>query len=370
MANWKGLVLTDAGRALDAATAVGTQLLEFTKIKLGKGKGVVLETMTDLAEPVQSAVISEKAVVNTTTCQLTAVVSNADVSESYFISEFGIFAKDKLHPDEPEILYAIMVDDAPDYFKAAGGELAQNFIFRVLVGTQNAAKVVANIDPGGLLTWAALEQHNNDVSAHGPAFDAIKKLMSDTYLPKAGGTVTGNLDIQGILSAITPPTGDNSTRVPTTAWVHKKFENFRLDSNGLYVPKTGGAITGDLDVQGNLSVITQTLEDYGVNAANTKWVQDFVKNYVGSSGAVRASYGETGFRVFNDGFCIQWGKSSHGYVTFPIAYKSNRVIITNHQGTTFFQTKVREYNSLSGFTLDVEDNIEKTYDSQWIAMGY
>lgn len=80
-----------------------------------------------------------------------------------------------------------------------------------------------------------------------------------------------------------------------------------------YLPLTGGTITGgmtfngDLDVQGNLSVITQTLEDYGVNAANTKWVQDFVKNYVGSSGAVRASYGETGFRVFNDGFCIQWG---------------------------------------------------------------
>lgn len=115
-----------------------------------------------------------------------------------------------------------------------------------------------------------------------------------------------------------------------------------------YLPLTGGTITGgmtfngDLDVQGNLSVITQTLEDYGVNAANTKWVQDFVKNYVGSSGAVRASYGATGFRVFNDGFCIQWVKINHGDATngfeqtytFPIRFRTTlSAILSSETGT-------------------------------------
>ena len=66
---------------------------------------------------------------------------------------------------------------------------------------------------------------------------------------------------------------------------------------------------------------------------------------------------------------IQWGKSSHGYIPFPIAYNRYRVIVTNHQGTAFFRTKVKESNSLAGFTLDVEDNREKTYDAQWIALG-
>lgn len=69
------------------------------------------------------------------------------------------------------------------------------------------------------------------------------------------------------------------------------------------------------------------------------------------------------------GAISQWGKSSHGYIPFPIAYKTYRVIVTNHQGSAFFQTKVKESNSLAGFTLDVEDNREKTYDAQWIAMG-
>lgn len=69
------------------------------------------------------------------------------------------------------------------------------------------------------------------------------------------------------------------------------------------------------------------------------------------------------------GAISQWGKSSHGYNPFPIAYKRYRVIVTNHQGAAFFQTKVKESNSLAGFTLDVEDNREKTYDAQWIAMG-
>jgi len=33
-------------------------------------------------------------------------------------------------------------------------------------------------------------------------------------------------------------------------------------------------------------------------------------------------------------------------------------------------TKAVEYNSLDGFTLDVEDNISGNCDAQWVAIGF
>lgn len=141
------------------------------------------------------------------------------------------------------------------------------------------------------------------------------KPMTDGAIVQFGWDASNNFDSQLFIPNNTRgrlqwrPQNGSSTWATSAQWKSLAWQD---DLNN-YLPLTGGTITGgmtfngDLDVQGNLSVITQTLEDYGVNAANTKWVQDFVKNYVGSSGAVRASYGETGFRVFNDGFCIQWG---------------------------------------------------------------
>lgn len=56
-------------------------------------------------------------------------------------------------------------------------------------------------------------------------------------------------------------------------------------------------------------------------------------------------------------------------VTFPIAFNSFRKIITNHQGTAYFDSRAVEYNSLTGFTLSVHDNSGTGQDAQWIAFG-
>lgn len=65
----------------------------------------------------------------------------------------------------------------------------------------------------------------------------------------------------------------------------------------------------------------------------------------------------------------QWGANSHGWVAFPVAFTSFRRILTNHQGSTFMQSKVVEIDSLTGFTLDVDTNSSENYDAQWIAIG-
>lgn len=89
--------------------------------------------------------------------------------------------------------------------------------------------------------------------------------------------------------------------------------------------------------------------------------------------------GESGLMDQNGYYCggpnranliIQWGVGIHGWVKFPIQYKFFRRIILTHQGTTFMETKFREYNSLDGFTLDVGENKDISCDSQWVAIGH
>lgn len=65
----------------------------------------------------------------------------------------------------------------------------------------------------------------------------------------------------------------------------------------------------------------------------------------------------------------QWGANIHGWVAFPVAFTSFRRLITNHQGVDFMQSKSAEYNSLTGYTLDVDDNSSQQNDAQWIAIG-
>ena len=75
-----------------------------------------------------------------------------------------------------------------------------------------------------------------------------------------------------------------------------------------------------------------------------------------------------GLELFSSGI-RQWGNSTHGWVSFPIMFTSYRLIITNHQGTAFYDSKPRESGTLGGFTLDVGSNNEVSMDAYWIAIG-
>ena len=65
----------------------------------------------------------------------------------------------------------------------------------------------------------------------------------------------------------------------------------------------------------------------------------------------------------------QWGMNIHGWVIFPIPFTKFRRLVMNHQGNVFMDSKARESNTLSGFTLDVADNSDQNKDAQWIAIG-
>ena len=101
------------------------------------------------------------------------------------------------------------------------------------------------------------------------------------------------------------------------------------------------------------------------------WFGQLLKMVLNASG-VKYNIAQNGYVClgsFFGGLIMQWGSNEHGWVTFPIAFNSFRKIITNHQGTAYFDSRVVEYNSLTGFTLSVHDNSGTGQDAQWIAFG-
>lgn len=71
---------------------------------------------------------------------------------------------------------------------------------------------------------------------------------------------------------------------------------------------------------------------------------------------------------------IQWGFSVYGYVKFPIAFTAFRMVLLEHQGSTFMIAKYAESDDNNGFTLSVADlnggvNATQSYDAQYLAIG-
>lgn len=101
------------------------------------------------------------------------------------------------------------------------------------------------------------------------------------------------------------------------------------------------------------------------------WFGQLLKMVLNASG-VKYNIAQNGYVClgsFFGGLIMQWGSNEHGWVTFPIAFNSFRKMITNHQGTAYFDSRAVEYNSLTGFTLSVHDNSGTGQDAQWIAFG-
>lgn len=118
--------------------------------------------------------------------------------------------------------------------------------------------------------------------------------------------------------------------------------------------------------------LTLTSAITAVTAMQTNsWFGQLLKMVLTASG-VRYNIAKNGYvclGIFFGGLIMQWGSNEHGWVTFPIAFNSFRKIITNHQGTAYFDSRAVEYNSLTGFTLSVHDNSGTGQDAQWIAFG-
>lgn len=105
-----------------------------------------------------------------------------------------------------------------------------------------------------------------------PASQTYVQQELTNYLPLSGGTLTG------IVDGVTPPNGDNSKKLATTAFVNAKAGN--------YLPLSGGTMTGD--VLG----VTPPNGDNSKKLANTEFIQALASILV-PTGCVQAFAGST-----------------------------------------------------------------------------
>ena len=191
MANWSGLILTAAGQQLEAEMRAGQRLINFTKMKIGSGLPTNnVEHMTDLVSPEKEIPLSGKRVVSNTMLQLTAILTNTDVTEGFTVNELGVYANDSNNSSYKEILYGVIIDPKGDYLSAAGGSLAESLIFNVLIGTSNATNITATLNPDGLLT---VEQLNDAMNLHNTSTTAHTELFTTDSTPATDAGTTSSL---------------------------------------------------------------------------------------------------------------------------------------------------------------------------------
>ena len=184
-------------------------------------------------------------------------------------------------------------------------------------------------------------------------------------------TVIGNTtNVIAKLSDDTYVTNGELTKHNTDSSAHEDI----LQMFNSYLPLTGGKATG------NIYVPTPAGDDNSGIVANTQWVNSgFIQR-----GSTNSSYNETGYRVFSDGFCIQWGKIVVGgerstRVTLPIAYTSvcsPTLTVCANSGNPNGANVVSAYAGeigTKGFTawVDVHDdiNVGKLFTVSWITVG-
>lgn len=92
------------------------------------------------------------------------------------------------------------------------------------------------------------------------------------WVNNAGNTVEKGIyiDSDGTTSAPTPPAGDNSTNIATTAFV--KAQGYAVDSN--VVHKTGNeTIGGNKTFSGTTSVVTPAVSDNSTKPVTTEYIE-------------------------------------------------------------------------------------------------
>lgn len=316
MANWQGFTLTEKGLNLQAKINAGLATLNFTKISIGSGSSN--SSLTDLVKREKDLTIAS-CTVDGSIVKLVSTLTNTGITKPFKEREFGLFATD---PDDGEIMFAYMMDTDPDTMPAEGSTTVVSKRMTLNLTFSNTGNVSAVLDSGQLVTFADIRTATNDAEFN-----------------------------------------DNSdSKITSTSWVRgilNHWKSFKVSQVSDFA-------------EGIIQKLALTSAIMAISSLQTNsWFGQLLKMVLTASG-VRYNIAQNGYvclGIFFGGLIMQWGSNEHGWVTFPISFNSFRKIITNHQGTAYFDSRAVEYNSLTGFTLSVHDNSGTGQDAQWIAFG-
>lgn len=144
--------ITDKGKALQAKVLAGECQYSFTKIAVGDGYVSTSKEYAAMNDLKNRKVDIEISLITAggSTCTVSGVLSNASVTEAFYVREAGLFAED---PDEGEILFCAHYYDMPSAVdSASGGAYTKEFTFEI--GIDAADEVNVTVPQTGLMTKA------------------------------------------------------------------------------------------------------------------------------------------------------------------------------------------------------------------------
>lgn len=122
--------VTRVGAALMAKILAGSGKIEFTYLTIGDAEytakqktDAALQERTALKNQRMSFPFSSVTIKDETNVCLKAVVSNEKVTESFYITEMGIWAKDASDESSSPILYSIITASVGDYLPVYNGSV-------------------------------------------------------------------------------------------------------------------------------------------------------------------------------------------------------------------------------------------------------
>ena len=187
-------ILTQAGSALHARCLAGTSSsIEFTRFQLGSGSytgeetDAVLAAMTALKSPKGTWPVTKAEVVNNATCKLTLNASNLEVTQGYYVTEIGVFAKGS---DGAEILYSICVADPehPDWMPAYNSVAPGSLRYYDYISVGNASNITITVGGGGLVSideFNVLQDRVTALEESGAAMVGIKRKVAADGTPQS-----------------------------------------------------------------------------------------------------------------------------------------------------------------------------------------
>ena len=186
MSNYGAITTTQLGKNMIAESFKTKKGIIFTKVALGEGllNSGNINDLTNLVSKVVDGEVSTINTISTSEIEVVSTINNRALTRGYYARELGLFAK--LGEGGQEKLFAYTNAGADASFVPSNASIDEKII-TITIGIGNAS-ITINPKSHIYLTEARLNQHENDINAHG---GIMKK-----FLPLTGGTVTGNVTLE------------------------------------------------------------------------------------------------------------------------------------------------------------------------------
>lgn len=154
------MILTDAGRALEASALAGGPPVKLTHIAVGDGGEPVSNTQTTLRSETWRGPINRLEVDPDNPCWMVAELHLPPVVGGFYIREVGVFAEDGT-------LFA--VGNHPETYKAKVTDgTAQDLVLELIFAVTNATSVTLVIDPSKTLATRQYVDRRIETHTHAP----------------------------------------------------------------------------------------------------------------------------------------------------------------------------------------------------------